>query len=130
VVAISVSAEPFAAIEATLPEGRDADRRSDGKGGYLITLPHNVLDRLKAARGPGESYSDVILRLREGGFRGAPLFVLSGGINNDVAELTRHAPHQRGPQTRRRNDAMVWSTPEAREVCVGMEVTSYLSAEM
>jgi coenzyme PQQ precursor peptide PqqA len=39
-------------------------------------------------------------------------------------------PHQRGPQTRRRNDAMVWSTPEVREVCVGMEVTSYLSAEM
>ena len=29
-----------------------------------------------------------------------------------------------------RNDAMVWSTPEVREVCVGMEVTSYLSAEM
>jgi coenzyme PQQ precursor peptide PqqA len=28
------------------------------------------------------------------------------------------------------NDAMVWSTPEVREVCVGMEVTSYLSAEM
>ena len=27
-------------------------------------------------------------------------------------------------------DAMAWSTPEVREVCVGMEVTSYLSAEM
>jgi coenzyme PQQ precursor peptide PqqA len=25
---------------------------------------------------------------------------------------------------------MAWSTPEIREVCVGMEVTSYLSAEM
>jgi len=25
---------------------------------------------------------------------------------------------------------MVWSTPEVREICVGMEVTSYLSAEM
>jgi hypothetical protein len=32
------------------------------QGGYFITLPHNVLDRLKAARGPGGSYSDVILR--------------------------------------------------------------------
>jgi len=30
----------------------------------------------------------------------------------------------------KRNDAMAWSTPEVREVCVGMEVTSYLSAEM
>ncbi|MBV8107045.1 MAG: pyrroloquinoline quinone precursor peptide PqqA [Hyphomicrobiales bacterium] len=25
---------------------------------------------------------------------------------------------------------MTWSTPEVREICVGMEVTSYLSAEM
>jgi coenzyme PQQ precursor peptide PqqA len=40
-----------------------------------------------------------------------------------------HAPSM-GPQTRRRNNAMAWSTPEIREVCVGMEVTSYLSAEM
>jgi coenzyme PQQ precursor peptide PqqA len=39
-------------------------------------------------------------------------------------------PINGGPQTRRRSDAMVWSTPEVREVCVGMEVTSYLSAEM
>ncbi|WP_422318258.1 pyrroloquinoline quinone precursor peptide PqqA [Roseiarcus sp.] len=29
-----------------------------------------------------------------------------------------------------RNEFMAWSTPEVREVCVGMEVTSYLSAEM
>jgi coenzyme PQQ precursor peptide PqqA len=28
------------------------------------------------------------------------------------------------------NDAMAWSTPVVFEVCVGMEVTSYLSAEM
>ena len=28
------------------------------------------------------------------------------------------------------NDAMAWSTPVICEVCVGMEVTSYLSAEM
>jgi coenzyme PQQ precursor peptide PqqA len=35
-----------------------------------------------------------------------------------------------GPQDQRRNGAMAWSTPEVREVCVGMEVTSYLSAEM
>jgi len=33
------------------------------QGGYFITLPHNVLDRLKAARGPGESYSEVIVRM-------------------------------------------------------------------
>ena len=60
----------------------------------------------------------------------AALFVSKRGIKARVAELTSRAPHQRGPQTRRRNDAMVWSTPEVREVCAGMEVTSYLSAEM
>jgi hypothetical protein len=26
-------------------------------------LPHAILDRLKTMRGPGESYSDVIMRL-------------------------------------------------------------------
>jgi coenzyme PQQ precursor peptide PqqA len=57
------------------------------------------------------------------------IFVSSEGIKARVGELTRCAPHQRA-QTRRRNDAMVWSTPEVREVCAGMEVTSYLSAEM
>ena len=40
------------------PDGREAERRSDGKGGYFVTLPHAVVDRLKALRGPGESYSD------------------------------------------------------------------------
>jgi coenzyme PQQ precursor peptide PqqA len=41
------------------------------------------------------------------------------------------APGRNGaPKTKEGNDAMAWSTPEVREVCVGMEVTSYLSAEM
>jgi hypothetical protein len=35
----------------------------DGKGGYLVTLGRRVVDQLKAVRGPGESYSDVTLRL-------------------------------------------------------------------
>jgi coenzyme PQQ precursor peptide PqqA len=58
------------------------------------------------------------------------LFVSKRGITTRVAESSRRVPHQRDSQTRRRNDAMAWSTPEIREVCVGMEVTSYLSAEM
>jgi coenzyme PQQ precursor peptide PqqA len=33
-------------------------------------------------------------------------------------------------KTEEGNDAMAWSTPVVCEVCVGMEVTSYLSAEM
>jgi coenzyme PQQ precursor peptide PqqA len=90
-----------------------------------------ALPQTRMPRGSRGSYSDVIARVARGctGALGPPFFVLSGGINDGVAELTRCAPHQRA-QTRRRNDAMVWSTPEVREVCVGMEVTSYLSAEM
>jgi hypothetical protein len=62
-VTISITAEALAAIAATLPEGREAERRPDGKGAYFVTLPRGVLDRLKAMRAPGESYSDAILRL-------------------------------------------------------------------
>ncbi len=38
----------------------------DGKGGYLMVLPHAILDHLTALRGPGESYSDVIIRVARG----------------------------------------------------------------
>jgi len=31
---------------------------------------------------------------------------------------------------RPQEDSMAWSTPEIVEVCVGMEVTSYVSAEL
>jgi hypothetical protein len=40
VVTISITAEALAAIEATLADGRAANRHPDGKGGYRITLPH------------------------------------------------------------------------------------------
>jgi hypothetical protein len=65
-VTISISAEAFAAIAATLPEDREANRRPDGKDGYRITFPRDVLNALNYVRGPGESYSDVILRMAEG----------------------------------------------------------------
>jgi hypothetical protein len=46
------------------PVGRPKGAVSlDGKGGYLVTLGRRVVDQLKAVRGPGESYSDVTLRL-------------------------------------------------------------------
>jgi hypothetical protein len=37
--------------------------RPDAKGERLVWLAATVVDRLAAMRGPGESYSDVILRL-------------------------------------------------------------------
>jgi hypothetical protein len=66
VVTISISAEARAAIAATLPDGREAERRPDGKGAYFVTLPRDVLDKLNYLRGPGESYSDVIIRVARG----------------------------------------------------------------
>ena len=65
-VTISITCEALAAIAATLTDSRDAERRPDGKGGFLVTLDHRLLDRLKAMRDPGESYSDVILKLAKG----------------------------------------------------------------
>ena len=53
-VTISISAEALAAVAATLPQGREADRRPDGKGGYSVTLPRAMLDRLKSLRAPGQ----------------------------------------------------------------------------
>lgn len=48
-----------------------AEARQDGKGGYLVTLPHGVIDRLGAMRAPGQSHSDVITRVARGMTDGA-----------------------------------------------------------
>jgi len=38
------------------------ENKVNEKGERLIWLDRSVVDRLRAMRGPGESYSDVILR--------------------------------------------------------------------
>jgi hypothetical protein len=66
VISISVSVAAFEAVAATLPLGSVGfERDATGGGDYLIRLEPHVLDRLRAMRRPGESYSDVILRLVE-----------------------------------------------------------------
>ena len=82
-VRITITAAAYEAIAATLPFGSvGIDREADAKGERQIWLEPRVLDRLKAMRRPGDSYSDVILRLakgsskraaRRGGFRAALL---------------------------------------------------------
>jgi hypothetical protein len=62
-VTIAITAEAFAIFVATLPDGYRAELRPDGNGGFVVTLPNGILDGLEVLRGPGESYSDVILRL-------------------------------------------------------------------
>ena len=63
-VRISISPQAFAAIASTLPLGSVAvepERAADG--GVGIRLDHATVAKLKALRGPGESYSDVIVAL-------------------------------------------------------------------
>jgi hypothetical protein len=45
-------ARSIAIIRATLPDGHKAKLRPDGRGGYQLTLPNGVLDRLEPMRGP------------------------------------------------------------------------------
>ena len=63
-VCIAISVEAFEAISRTLPLGSVGyENKINERGERLIWLEPNVVDRLRALRGPGESYSDVILRL-------------------------------------------------------------------
>jgi hypothetical protein len=63
---ISITPAAFAAIASTLPKGSSFEGRPDDDEGYLVTLDRRALDWLRARRRPGESYSDVILRLAKG----------------------------------------------------------------
>jgi hypothetical protein len=63
-IRIAITQAAFDAIAATMPLGSvgyEARRADDGS--YFIWLAPNVLDKLRALRGPGESYSDVIMRV-------------------------------------------------------------------
>jgi len=66
-IRITITPAAFAAIAATLALGTVAvepERAQDGS--VHIRLDPGVLANLKALRGSGESYSDVILRLSAG----------------------------------------------------------------
>jgi hypothetical protein len=63
-VRIAISQAAFEAIAATLPLGSVGyENEINENGERLIRLDHSVVARLRAIRGPGESYSEVILRL-------------------------------------------------------------------
>ena len=72
-VRIAISVEAFEAICATVPIGSVGyEAEANERGERLIWLEAAMVDRIGAMRGPGESYSDVILRIagREGRFDG------------------------------------------------------------
>jgi hypothetical protein len=63
-IRITITPEAFEAIASTLPLGSVGYEPELGqKGERFIWLEARVVDRLRFLRGPGESYSDVILRL-------------------------------------------------------------------
>jgi hypothetical protein len=63
-VRIAISQAAFDAIAKTLALGSVGfENKVNEKGERLIWLDRAVVDRLRALRGPGESYSDVILQI-------------------------------------------------------------------
>ena len=62
-IRISITPAAFEAIAATLPSSVGYERIRAPSGDYFIWLDPRYVDRLRSIRGPGESYSDVILRL-------------------------------------------------------------------
>jgi hypothetical protein len=63
---IAISQAAFDAIISNLPLG-SFGFEAEAKGERQIWLNPAVIDRLRATLGPGDSYSDVILRLVEAG---------------------------------------------------------------
>ena len=63
-IRIAIPVEAFEAIASTLPLGSVGyENEINERGERLIWLDCEMVDRLRAIRGPGESYSEVILRL-------------------------------------------------------------------
>ena len=62
---IAITATAYAAIRESLPP---AGSRPPQKVGdlYLVSVPTDTMDKLAALRRPGESFSDVIIRLAAG----------------------------------------------------------------
>ena len=72
-VRISISPAAFDAICATMPLGSVGyEREADAAGEVAVWLEAAVVNRLAAMRGPGEGFSDVILRLCEAEAAGRP----------------------------------------------------------
>ena len=66
-IRITITAAAFDAVVATLPIGSVGyENATNDRGERYVWLEPYVVDRLAAMRRPGESYSDVIMRLAQG----------------------------------------------------------------
>jgi hypothetical protein len=97
-IRIAISVEAFDGIARTLPLGSVGyENKTDEQGQRLIWLDRVMVDRLRAMRGPGESYSDVILRLRAKLDAYAEP-VTPAALNIELGHLERHAQGLRGKE--------------------------------
>jgi hypothetical protein len=66
-IGITVAAEAYSAIKATLPADTQTWPTRPGDLGDVVIWPDQaVLDRIEGMRGPGESCSDMIIRVARG----------------------------------------------------------------
>jgi hypothetical protein len=64
-IRIAISQAAFEAIAATLPFcSTSFENKTNERGERLIWLDHAVVARLRAMRGPGESYSELKAKAR------------------------------------------------------------------
>ena len=92
-IRIAITPAAFEAIAATLPLGSVGyEREPDEKGERLIWLDPAVVNRLRTLRAPGESYSDVILRVvdAEGRLPKTLEVHMHNEVKFDVKEKSRH----------------------------------------
>jgi hypothetical protein len=62
-IGVTISGRAYAAIAPTLLAESAVESELAADREYRLWLPRDVVNQLRAIRGPGESYSDVILRL-------------------------------------------------------------------
>lgn len=61
-IRIEISAPAYRALAAAIPAESLLEPLPSPSGGFYLWLAKQLADKLRAARGPGESYSDMILR--------------------------------------------------------------------
>ena len=62
-IRITISVAAYAALATAFPSGLGVQQERAPNGDYYVWPDRRLVDRLRAMRGPGESYSDAILRL-------------------------------------------------------------------
>jgi len=66
-IGITVTGKAYSAIASTLPAGSSVEGELAPDGEYGLWLPRRVVNRLRAQRAPGETFSETIIRLAERG---------------------------------------------------------------